>query len=78
MKGFFLSFIRNLPDDLSNIYQKLLRADYHGCMIVVASSDCSSYVGLRGIVVQETRNVFRLITEENKVKSMFIIIIIHA
>lgn len=38
-------------------------------MIVVASADCSSYVGARGIVVQETRNVFKIITEENKIKS---------
>ncbi|XP_035226441.1 ribonuclease P protein subunit p29-like isoform X2 [Stegodyphus dumicola] len=59
-----------LPDDLSNIYQKLLKADYHGCMLVVASSVCPNYVGARGIVVQETRNVFRLITEENKIKTI--------
>lgn len=37
--------------------------------MVIASSDCQSYVGARGIVVQETRNVFRIITNENKIKS---------
>ncbi|CAL1278862.1 unnamed protein product [Larinioides sclopetarius] len=59
-----------LPEDLSGIYQKLLKADYHGCMLVVASSVCHTYIGIRGIVVQETKNVFRLITEEDKLKTV--------
>ncbi|XP_054714088.1 ribonuclease P protein subunit p29-like [Uloborus diversus] len=65
-----LQLTESLPDDLSGIYQKLLRADYHGCMLAVISSPCANYVGSKGIVVQETRNVFRLITEEDKIKTI--------
>ncbi|GFR00646.1 ribonuclease P protein subunit p29 [Trichonephila clavata] len=59
-----------LPCDLSGIYQKLLKADYHGCLLVVVSSACHNYVGSKGIVIQETKNVFRLITEEDKIKTI--------
>ncbi|GFY71997.1 ribonuclease P protein subunit p29 [Trichonephila inaurata madagascariensis] len=59
-----------LPHDLSGIYQKLSKADYHGCFLVVVSSACHNYVGSKGIVIQETKNVFRLITEENKIKTI--------
>ncbi|PRD21483.1 UNVERIFIED_CONTAM: Ribonuclease P protein subunit p29 [Trichonephila clavipes] len=59
-----------LPRDLSGIYQKLLKADYHGCFLVVVSSACHNYVGSKGIVIQETKNVFRLITEEDKIKTI--------
>ncbi|GFS60641.1 ribonuclease P protein subunit p29 [Nephila pilipes] len=59
-----------LPDDLSGVYQKLLKADYHGCLLVVASSACHNFVGCKGIVIQETKNVFRLITEGDKVKTI--------
>ena len=33
-------------------------------------SRCPSYVGLKGIVIQETQHVFRIVTEEDKVKTI--------
>ena len=48
--------------------EKLLKADYHGSCLTVQRSKCPSYVGVTGIVLQETRNTFKLITKENKVK----------
>ncbi|XP_015924686.1 ribonuclease P protein subunit p29 [Parasteatoda tepidariorum] len=65
-----LELKESLPSDLSNVHIKLAKADYHGCMIVVASSICPHYVGIRGIVIQETKNVFRIITPEDKVKTV--------
>ncbi|GIZ02924.1 ribonuclease P protein subunit p29 [Caerostris extrusa] len=65
-----LNLRESLPEDLSGIYQKLLKADYHGCMLVVLSSVCHTYVGTKGIVVQETKNVFRLVDEEDKLKTI--------
>ncbi|KAG8177791.1 hypothetical protein JTE90_017652 [Oedothorax gibbosus] len=59
-----------LPSDLSNTYQKLLKADYHGCMLVVVSSNCPNYVGKSGIVIQETKNVFKLVSKEDKIKTI--------
>ncbi|KAF9908663.1 RNase P/RNase MRP complex subunit [Linnemannia zychae] len=59
--------------------QKLLKADFHGAIITVARSKCPSYIGVSGIVAQETENVFKIITPTNalrvvpKVNSVFTI-----
>ncbi|XP_064478038.1 ribonuclease P protein subunit p29-like [Ornithodoros turicata] len=45
----------------------LLKAEYCGCLMVVAAAKCPSYVGKRGIVIQETKNVFRIITAEDRI-----------
>ncbi|XP_034039837.1 ribonuclease P protein subunit p29 [Thalassophryne amazonica] len=50
------------------IQQKLLKADFHGAIITVVRSKCPSYVGATGILVQELKHVFKLITKEDKVK----------
>lgn len=47
---------------------KLLKADFHGAIIKVVRSKCSSYVGLTGILVQEFKHVFKIITKEDKLK----------
>lgn len=43
--------------------------------IKVCRSKCPSYVGTSGIVLQETKNVFKIITEEDKVKGIVQVII---
>ncbi|KAI9272968.1 Rof/RNase P-like protein [Phascolomyces articulosus] len=50
--------------------QKLLKADYHGAIIKVTKSSNPLLVGSTGIVIQETQNLFKIITKENKVKSI--------
>lgn len=41
--------------------QTLSRADYHGAIFNVYQSRCPSYVGIQGIMIQETLNTFVLI-----------------
>lgn len=53
---------------VNNLAQKILKADLHGCIITVRKSKCPGYVGISGIIIQETRNMFVLITPEDKVK----------
>ncbi|XP_028258517.1 ribonuclease P protein subunit p29 [Parambassis ranga] len=50
------------------VQQKLLKADFHGAIITVVRSKCSSYVGTTGILVQEFKHVFKIITKEDKMK----------
>ncbi|KAI7851737.1 Rof/RNase P-like protein [Circinella umbellata] len=50
--------------------QKLLKADYHGAIIKVTKSSNPLLVGSTGIVIQETQNLFKIITKENKIKSI--------
>ncbi|KAI0131787.1 Rof/RNase P-like protein [Xylariales sp. AK1849] len=46
----------------------LSAADYHGAEMEVARSRCPSRVGLRGIVIKDSRFAFDIITKKNKVK----------
>ncbi|KAF5886543.1 ribonuclease P protein subunit p29, partial [Clarias magur] len=48
--------------------QKLLKADFHGAILTVVRSKCPSYVGSTGILVQELKHVFKIITQENRLK----------
>ncbi|CAG5850260.1 unnamed protein product [Menidia menidia] len=50
------------------LQQKLLKADLHGAIITVVRSRCPSYVGSTGILVQEFKHVFKIITREDKLK----------
>jgi len=57
-----LSTINSPADQL-----RLVRADYHGAKFVVSAARNTALVGLKGIVIQETKNTFRMIQEENRV-----------
>jgi len=49
---------------------KLVSADYHGAELEVVRSKCVSRVGVKGIVIKETRFTFELITKNNTVKAI--------
>ncbi|CAB5395761.1 unnamed protein product [Rhizophagus irregularis] len=61
----WLQYIEELYGKSSpNIFgQKLLKADFHGAILTVSKSKCASYIGVTGIAIQETENMFKLITE---------------
>lgn len=67
-------YIRDLcgglkPDTQPQVIQaKLLKADLHGAVISVTKSKCLSYVGVTGILLQETKHVFKIITKEDRLK----------
>ncbi|XP_044053328.1 ribonuclease P protein subunit p29 isoform X2 [Siniperca chuatsi] len=56
------------PTSPQFVQQKLLKADFHGAIITVVRSKCPSYVGTTGILVQEFKHVFKIITKEDKLK----------
>uniref|UniRef100_A0A669R6L6 Ribonuclease P protein subunit p29 n=2 Tax=Phasianus colchicus TaxID=9054 RepID=A0A669R6L6_PHACC len=67
-------YIRDLcyglkPDAQPQMVQsKLLKADLHGAVVTVTKSKCPSYVGITGIILQEFKHVFKIITKDNKLK----------
>ncbi|KAM6430204.1 ribonuclease P protein subunit p29 [Liasis olivaceus] len=67
-------YIRDLciglkPDAQPQMIQtKLLKADFHGALVTVTKSKCPSYVGITGIILQEMKHVFKIITKEDKLK----------
>jgi len=48
------------------IDDRLLKTDYHGCVLRVASAPNPSQVGLSGIVVEESKHTFQLITRNDR------------
>nr|XP_012630659.1 ribonuclease P protein subunit p29 [Microcebus murinus] len=57
------------PDTPPQMIQaKLLKADLHGAAISVTKSRCPSYVGVTGILLQETKHVFKIITKDDCLK----------
>ncbi|ETE58291.1 Ribonuclease P protein subunit p29, partial [Ophiophagus hannah] len=57
------------PDAQTQMIQtKLLKADFHGALVTVTKSKCPSYVGITGIILQETKYVFKIITKEDRLK----------
>ncbi|KAL7833330.1 hypothetical protein AOLI_G00282900 [Acnodon oligacanthus] len=56
--------------NLQTIQQKLLKADFHGAVLTVVRSKCPSYVGTTGILVQELKHVFKIITKEDRLKTI--------
>ncbi|KAG8832414.1 hypothetical protein FRC17_001395 [Serendipita sp. 399] len=73
-----LSRPQHLPsrDDIANaqmpnvgaIQAKLLKADFHGCIVKVKECKNASRTGGEGIVVHETSNTFKVVTRNNKLK----------
>ncbi|KAJ1667657.1 RNase P/RNase MRP complex subunit [Coemansia sp. RSA 1813] len=49
-----------------NILSRLLKADMHGAIVSVDKAKCPNYIGIKGIVAQETKNVFKIITLDNR------------
>ncbi|KAF8894665.1 Rof/RNase P-like protein [Infundibulicybe gibba] len=52
----------------SGMHPKLLKADFHGSIIIVRQSKNPCLVGLSGIVIHETENAFKVITKRNESK----------
>ncbi|XP_033126081.1 ribonuclease P protein subunit p29-like [Anneissia japonica] len=59
-----------VKQDMKQFEAKLLKADLHGCILTVTKSKCPSYIGLSGILLQETRHLFKIVTKEDKLKSI--------
>ena len=46
----------------------ILKADLHGCILQVESSQNPSLVGLNGIQIMETKNTWKIVTKDDKLK----------
>ncbi|KAL9002491.1 MAG: hypothetical protein Q9188_004572 [Gyalolechia gomerana] len=49
---------------------KIASADFHGAKLSVVRSKCVSLIGLKGIVVRDTKFTFQIITERNELKTL--------
>jgi len=68
MNDLWKQYISELLKDATNnetILQRILTADYHGCLIRVVKAKNQSLIGKEGIIIQETKNIF-IIVEKSK------------
>lgn len=56
----------NLEEE--NVLNCLKQIDYHGCHLTVTKSSNKSSIGISGIVLQDKKNVFYLLTQQNEIK----------
>lgn len=75
MHELWLSYVTKVlsvdkPQFLSEetVLERLRQIDYHGAMIEVVRSKTKGIIGLKGIVIQETKNVFIVVTEGDCLK----------
>ncbi|KAK5124070.1 hypothetical protein LTR85_002267 [Meristemomyces frigidus] len=54
--------------DANSAGPMLVSADYHGALVEVTRSRCVSRVGLKGIVVKDTKFTFEVVTAQNELK----------
>lgn len=59
-----LGEVKNKLDEL-----KLTRVDFHGAYLIVCASKNPSIIGLKGYLVQESKNTFRLLSPDNRLLS---------
>ncbi|XP_075263846.1 ribonuclease P protein subunit p29-like [Convolutriloba macropyga] len=52
---------RNFADTM-----RLYKCEFTGAVLIVSESKCFSYVGINGIVVQDLKKCFRIVTPENR------------
>lgn len=48
----------------------LYRADYHGAELEVVRTKCSSLRGIKGIVLMDTKNTFKVISKDNVIRTL--------
>ncbi|XP_060821756.1 ribonuclease P protein subunit p29 [Bombus pascuorum] len=68
-------FFNNIPKDSTdpnweNVNQQLIKADFHGAEISIVGSKCPSLIGLSGIVIQDTKNIFRICGRDNIMRTI--------
>ncbi|RPD66044.1 RNase P/MRP, p29 subunit [Lentinus tigrinus ALCF2SS1-7] len=54
----------------AGMHAKLIKADFHGSIVTVRQSKNPCLVGLSGIVIHETENAFKVITQKNQLKML--------
>lgn len=68
-------FFHNIPKNpidpnWETVNQQLIKADFHGAEISVFASKCPSLVGMSGIVIQDTKNTFRICGKDNVIRTI--------
>lgn len=60
----------SVEDSTYDAFSKVLvKSDFHGAIVTVVRSRCPSLVGTNGIVAMDTKNTFKVLGKDNKLRS---------
>lgn len=51
--------------------KQLVKSDFHGAIIRVCRSKCPGHVGTEGIVAMDTKNTFKIVSKDNRLRSKY-------
>ncbi|KAJ2784005.1 RNase P/RNase MRP complex subunit [Coemansia javaensis] len=54
------------PKQRQQLLGRLVKADLHGARVSVVRARCPNFVGISGILAQETKNTFKIITRDDR------------
>lgn len=54
-----------------SVNQRLIKADFHGAKVTVVQSKCPSTLGIEGIIIQDTKNTFRILSQDDVIRSKY-------
>lgn len=66
----YITHILNKTNQADSIYSKVIKADLHGSIIEVVTSKNKTLLGLKGILILETRRTFNILTSEDEFKTL--------
>lgn len=55
-----------------NFAKLLVKSDFHGAVVRVVRSKCPGHVGTEGIVAMDTKNTFKVVGRDNRMRSEYI------
>jgi RNase P/RNase MRP subunit p29 len=62
-------FVGTTGSNQDQLDARLVKGDCHGCLLMVSRFKYPSHIGVKGIVLLETKNTFQIICPDNKLKS---------
>lgn len=63
--------IANYDPGYDNFSKLLIKSDFHGAIVTVIRSKCPGHVGASGIVAMDTKNTFKIVSADNRLRSNF-------
>lgn len=70
IEGFLNLDVSTSTPNQDMLHTHLAKADYTGCLLMVTRSKCPSYIGVKGIVILETKNTLKIICPDDQLRTI--------
>ena len=66
----YITSLMNKTMNVETISSKIVKCDLHGALIEVANSVNKNNIGIKGIMLFESKKTFNILTQNNKIKTI--------